>query len=45
MNTLLKVIGVVVLAGFATLQAHAACGDGTCDKDKKDKTEQKDGKK
>ncbi len=44
MTHLLKILSLVVLASFATIQSHAACCDGTCDgKDKKkDKTEQKD---
>lgn len=43
MTNLLKILSVVVLASFATVQANAAsCGGGTCDKDKKkDSTEQK----
>lgn len=44
MTHLLKILSIVVLASFATIQANAACADGTCEgKDKKkDKTEQKD---
>jgi hypothetical protein len=45
MKTLLKLLCVAVLVSFATVQTHAACGDGSCDgKDKKDKTDQSDKK-
>lgn len=41
MNTLLKVLTVVVLASFATIQANAQCTGGSCDGKDKKKTEDK----